>query len=345
MSALADAAWAEAALELELEVARRGGDAATRRSATIDDELTGTVDGRRVRLRSPQALDAIEVFSIEVALSRPLLLGAHIQFGRAAPDSLLGRATTYQGVDEARVASLVLDTASGGDLLEEVRESGLNVELDDRRVHLRGMDHPEGRGSVVRLVRLGVRVARLAERARGELGLVPWEERLLASMRRAAAELHLEIDPERFRASGAVGGATLEVELVVTDRPQLAARLRLGTPTVAGRAARGTWLRRRTEAERRFPLKYFVGRAHRTGDAQFDARFVIERPSKGVVERLDEEARDDLCALALFAEVTATSEQLVVRTNDADLDVYELAACLLRIDAALARRVADTPYR
>lgn len=343
MSALADAAWAEAAIELDLDVRRRGRDVRSRRTATIDDELVGTVDGHRVRIRSPQALEVIEVFSIDVAFARPLLLGAHIQFGRAAPDSLLSRATTYQGLDEGRVASLVLDTASGADLLDEVRESGMNVELDDRRVQLRAMEHPEGPGSVVRLVRLGVRVARLAERARGELGLVPWEERLLASMRRAEADFHLAVDAARFRASGSVGSATVEVELVVTDRPQLAARLALGAASAA-RAAGERWLRCRTDAERRFPLKHLVGRAHRTGDPKFDERFILDRPSKDMVARLGEDVRQDLYALTLSADVSATSEHVLVRTHHADVDVHELAASLLRIDAALARR-SDSPYR
>lgn len=343
MSELADAAWAEAAVELGLDVARERGSPDARAYATTADDLEGTLDGRAVRVFRPLELEWAAATTVEVALARPLLLGASITFGREATTDTAGRPTIYLGIDERRIESLITGTRAGNELLEKVRASGAYVELDDRSLRVRDAAVHEARGSVTRLVGAAMDLARLAERARGELGLVGVESALLGELRRAATRLRIDVDELRLRASGTIAGAALEVGLEAREAYWIAARVSLRAPPRGVPPTR--WLRPRSDVERAFPLRLFVSRANRTGDRPFDDAFVVERRPGDPFDRLSEDARADLVALSQLGEVVATTDAVRVRARCEEGVVDELLTRLLAVEAGLAPRGPESPYR
>lgn len=343
MSELADAAWAEAAVELGLDVAHDRGSTDARARATTADDLEGTLDGRRVRVFRPIEFEWSSATTVEVTLARPLLLGADIAFGREAAGGTPARATVYAGIEERRVEALILRTRAGGELLAKVRASDADVHLDDNTVRLRDDSRQDRRGSVSRLVATALDLARLAEHARVELGLVDAELALLQDLRRVAGQLRIDVDEPRLRAAGSVAGATVEAGLLVSDGYRIAARVALRSPPRG--VATSRWLRGRSEVERSFPLRLFVSRAHRTGDRAFDDAFVVERRPGELFDRLSDATRAELVALSRIGDVEATTDGVRVRTHRMDRVVDELFARLLAIEAGLAPRGAESPYR
>lgn len=339
MNARSDAAWAKAALEFDLDVAGRPGSLEARRTARASDVLTGVVDAYRVRVERPTAVEAVEPVEVEIELLAPLLLGARITIGRVG--TATPRATLFDGIDGHRVRALVMTTHSGSKLLGDVRERDHHVVLHDRRLWVRGGDDVRSDSAIIDLVRHAVGYGRDIARARAELGLTPWEARFCEHLAEVARRFRLDVDATQFRAAGAPSGIAVDVALVADTSYRLDARVALRTRE----RGEAPWLRERTDVERSFPMRHFVGRAHSMGDGAFDGAFVLEEPPAGVAERLTTDVRAALVALAELGDVHVSREALHVRTNDVDVDVGELLSHLFVVEAAFAPDGVESPYR
>jgi hypothetical protein len=159
--------------------------------------MRGTIEGHAVT--ADYGLRHVDdgVTVVDVRLPKPLLLGLCVQVSappRAGTGRTLGGGlrTSIEAVEPERARAMLSATASAKDL----------VELRDTRVRIQCevlIDTPDG---YAKLVRVAVRTAVLAERARSALAPADWEIRLRTELEAVATDLRAPFDAALLRVVG-----------------------------------------------------------------------------------------------------------------------------------------------
>jgi hypothetical protein len=209
MKAIEDAKWRDAAAKLGLTLVRQDGRTVLVEKGTRRHRMRGTIEGHAVT--ADYGLRHVDdgVTVVDVRLPKPLLLGLCVQVSappRAGTGRTLGGGlrTSIEAVEPERARAMLSATASAKDLvscLESLGSLGW-VELRDTRVRIQCevlIDTPDG---YAKLVRVAVRTAVLAERARSALAPADWEIRLRTELEAVATDLRAPFDAALLRVVG-----------------------------------------------------------------------------------------------------------------------------------------------